>query len=256
MTSTEEEVDTPPSRAALLVVWLVLAFLILAVGGGAMWVLRAGDTGIQSAADSFDSVTEQPPAPGASVQNGLNGWAARMAGATGVPARALVGYGNAEIATRTLAPGCHLSWSTLAGIGRVESDHGRFGGTELGADGRPRTPIIGPALDGSPGMQRIPATDGGALTGDPVWEHAVGPLQFLPSTWDTWGTRAGHDGRKPDPQNIDDAALSAARYLCADQRDLSTSHGWWSAMLSYNGSVDYAQQVFAAANSYALASRR
>ena len=60
-----------------------------------------------------------------------------------------------------------------------------------------------------------------------------------------------------DPQNIDDAAMAAARYLCAGGRDLSTGAGWWSAVMSYNNSVKYAQKVFAMAERYAeVASRR
>jgi membrane-bound lytic murein transglycosylase B len=136
----------------------------------------------------------------------------------------------------------------------VESKHGRFGGTRLGPDGRPEKPIIGPPLDGSPGVITMPATDGGALTGDPVWAHAVGPMQFLPTTWATWGTRASNDGKKPDPQSIDDAALSAARYLCAGGRDMATPAGWWAGLRTYNDSVDYGQQVFSAADAYGRAS--
>jgi membrane-bound lytic murein transglycosylase B len=66
--------------------------------------------------------------------------------------------------------------------------------------------------------------------------------------------RASRDGNRPDPQNIDDASLTAARYLCADGRDLARPQGWWDAVLSYNNSVDYGQQVFSAADAYARAS--
>jgi hypothetical protein len=43
---------------------------------------------------------------------------------------------------------------------------------------------------------------------------AVGWMQFLPSTWKTWGVDGNHDGRK-DPYNPVDAIFAAARYLKA-----------------------------------------
>ncbi len=88
-------------------------------------------------------------------------------------------------------------------------------------DGRSRTPILGPALDGDPfaAIRATPETS--AWHGDPVWDHAVGPLQFIPSTWETWGTDADGDG-VADPNDIDDAACAAVAYLCADGHDLTT----------------------------------
>jgi membrane-bound lytic murein transglycosylase B len=76
-------------------------------------------------------------------------------------------------------------------------------------------------------------------------------MQFLPSTWARWATRASADGQPPDPQNVDDAALTAARYLCASGGNLSTGKGWWKAVLAYNESVAYARDVFSAADAYA-----
>jgi membrane-bound lytic murein transglycosylase B len=55
----------------------------------------------------------------------------------------------------------------------------------------------------------------------------------------------------PDPENINDAALTAAKYLCAQGRDLSTPVGWWAAIMSYNASIDYVQKVFGVADNYA-----
>jgi membrane-bound lytic murein transglycosylase B len=192
--------------------------------------------------------------PDTAGRDPLRAWAERVSAKTQVPARALVAYANADLVMRQQAPACRISWSTLAGIGRVESHHGGYGGAILGEDGRPSKPIIGVPLDGSPGVQAIRDTDGGRLDGDPVWDHAVGPMQFLPGTWLKWGHRASADGNPPDPQNIDDAALTAAAYLCGADRDLSTGSGWWSAILSYNNSVDYGQQVFSGADAYAKAS--
>ncbi|HEX2130001.1 MAG TPA: lytic murein transglycosylase, partial [Actinophytocola sp.] len=182
----------------------------------------------------------------------LRAWASRLAGPSEIPARALMAYGNAELVLRTEDPGCHLSWATLAGIGRIESDHGRYGGAVLRADGRPSTPIIGVPLDGSPGIRTISDTDGGRFDGDAQVDRAVGPMQFIPSTWRHWAADANLDGRG-DPQQIDDAALAAARYLCANDRDLAVPADWWAAVFSYNNSVSYGQKVFGLADDYARA---
>ncbi|HET9168723.1 MAG TPA: murein transglycosylase [Actinospica sp.] len=176
-------------------------------------------------------------------------WAAHISAATGIPARAVQGYAYAEIVLSNENPGCHLGWNTLAGIGMVESDHGRFGGATLAADGDETKPVIGPALDGLDSRKDLPAYDHGALTGDPVHDHAVGPMQLLPETWDQYGDPG------TNPQNIDAAAVAAGRYLCADGRDLTTASGWWAAILSYNQSMPYADLVFHYADTYAINGR-
>ncbi len=167
-----------------------------------------------------------------------------------MPARALVAYANADLAMSEYRSGCRISWGTLAGIGRVESDHGRYGDRSLRADGRPSSPIIGVALDGGPEVRAIGDTDGGRIDGDPVHDRAVGTMQFIPSTWAKWSTDGDGDGTG-DPQDLDDAAMAAARYLCAGGRDMSTGQGWWAGVLSYNNSVAYGQRVFALAENYA-----
>jgi membrane-bound lytic murein transglycosylase B len=178
------------------------------------------------------------------------GWVRQVAERTGVPARALFAYARTDLVLHAQEPACKLPWVTLAGIGRVESAHGGFGGATLDRAGRPSTPIFGVALDGAPGIRQVPDTDHGVLDGDTRYDRAVGPMQFIPTSWATWATDADGDGRA-DPQDIDDAALAAGRYLCSQSRDLSTAEGWWAAVLSYNNSVAYAQQVLDAANTYA-----
>ncbi len=158
----------------------------------------------------------------------LEAWAARVADRSEVPERALLAYGRAELAQRAATPDCRLSWATLAGIGRVESDHGRLGRADLDADGGPtagcRPRIIGVPLDGSAGVREVPDTDGGALDGDPTYDRAVGPMQFLPTTWARYGADGNGDGVR-DPHQLDDAAVAAARYLCADDRDTASGAG-------------------------------
>jgi len=201
------------------------------------------------------------PAPvprGSAVPAGLSpysAWAASLAKVIDVPARALQAYGNAQNIVAREQPGCHLSWTTLAGIAHIESNHGRFGGRALQPDGRSSSPIIGIPLDGGPAVQAIGDTDGGALDGDPVWDRAVGPFQFIPSTWAKWRAD-GNGDRVADPQSIDDAAVAAGRYLCAGGRNLSDGASWWRAILSYNNSDAYVQSVFNGADGYARAALR
>jgi membrane-bound lytic murein transglycosylase B len=183
----------------------------------------------------------------------LDQWVSSVSSATGIPARAAQAYGDATLELAVEDPGCHLGWPTLAAIGWIESGHGTHGHATLGADGVPSIPIVGPALDGTAGRAAIHSTaQSVAWHGDPVWDHAVGPMQFIPSTWARWGADGDGDG-VADPQDIDDAALAAGRYLCAGSRDLSTWDGWHAAVLSYNHSDAYAQSVFERAGAYATA---
>ena len=177
-------------------------------------------------------------------------WATRMSRATKVPQRALEAYANAHAVMAATHPNCRITWVTLAGIAAVESKHGGFEGRSLEPDGRPSSPIIGIPLNGAPGVKAIADTDNGLLDGDKIWDHAVGPFQFIPSTWAKWRADGNND-RITDPQNIDDAALAAAQYLCADDRNLSSGDGWLRAILSYNNSLDYAQEVYGFAQAYA-----
>jgi membrane-bound lytic murein transglycosylase B len=254
----------PDLKGVLLRAGLVL--LVLALAGSGIWLLRAATKPEQSPVEvpaaSVPTVDVSPgavapPAPpqpqaGAAGEDPLRTWATRVAARTDVPARALMAYGNAELVLRSTEPACRLSWATLAGIGRVESNHGRFGGATLRDDGRPSKPIIGVPLDGSVGVKAIRDTDGGRFDGDPKVDRAVGPMQFIPSTWRRWTSDANLDG-VGDPQQIDDAALAAGRYLCAGNRDLATPKDWWAAVFSYNNSVPYGQKVFGLADNYARA---
>lgn len=180
----------------------------------------------------------------------LTAWSRTTARATGVPARALAAYGVAERDQRGSTPDCGVSWATLAAVGRVESDHGRLGRADLDADGVARPAVIGVALDGSAGVAEIRDTDGGRLDGDVEHDRAVGPMQFLPATWARYGADGDGDGVE-DPHDLDDAAVAAAAYLCADGRDTTDGDGWWDGVLAYNRSLDYARRVWTAAEGYA-----
>ncbi|MFL9653455.1 lytic murein transglycosylase [Streptomyces sp. PB17] len=158
---------------------------------------------------------------------------------SGIPATVLRAYRAAETAVGGTDPGCRLPWELLAAIGKVESGQARGGavdrnGTILGR-------ITGPPLNGR-GFALIRDTDGGAHDGDTVYDRAVGPMQFLPSTWARWGADGNRDGRA-DPNNIFDAALAAGHYLCAGDRDLGRAADLDRAVLSYNNSRTYLELV-------------
>lgn len=157
----------------------------------------------------------------------------------GIPASILAAYQQAERTVTTTDPACRLPWQLLAAIGKVESGQARGG--QVDANGTTPTPILGPALNGQ-GFALIQDTDGGAYDGDAVHDRAVGPMQFIPSTWATWGQDANGDGRK-DPNNIYDAALAAGRYLCAGGRNLAVAADLDRAVLSYNQSTEYLRTV-------------
>ncbi|HEX4829666.1 MAG TPA: lytic transglycosylase domain-containing protein [Trebonia sp.] len=180
-------------------------------------------------------------------------WAARVAAATGIPDRAMLGYASADLTIEQSQPACGLGWNTLAAIGTVESANGTFNGTTLLPSGYTSKPIIGVTLSGGTfgggTVAAIPDTDHGALDGDPHWDHAVGPMQFLPATWEKWGTDGNGDG-VASPNQIDDAALTAARYLCASGA-MTTPAGWRAAVFSYNQSDAYVDEVATIANRYA-----
>ncbi|GGP64916.1 MULTISPECIES: lytic transglycosylase domain-containing protein [Streptomyces] len=157
----------------------------------------------------------------------------------GIPATVLDAYRKAESAVGRSDPGCGLPWQLLAAIGKVES--GQASGGRVDARGTTLAPILGPALDGN-GFALIRDTDGGAYDGDSTYDRAVGPLQFIPSTWAAWGADGNGDGRK-DPNNIYDAALAAGHYLCAGSRDLTRRADLDRAILGYNRSDTYLRMV-------------
>ena len=87
-----------------------------------------------------------------------------------------------------------------------------------------RPGIYGVALDGTQQVALIKDTDAGQYDADAKYDRAVGPMQFIPSTWSVVGVDADGDAQR-NPQDIDDAALATAVYLCSGEDDLSTLDG-------------------------------
>jgi len=237
---------------------VALVALVAALVAAARWVTPEPDLGgVPLGGAPYAPVQAAAAAPAVPAAEGVGparlprvdqAWLTRTATRAGIPQTALAAYARATLR----APrGCGLGWTTLAAIGWVESHHGTLGDRVLGLDGTSSTPIVGPALDGDGGFSAIPATRAGTrLHGDPRWDHAVGPMQFITSTWRAWGADGDGDGRR-DPQDIDDAAWAAARYLCADGRDLTSGAGWSGGIFSYNTSQAYLDSIYAAATAYA-----
>lgn len=231
---------TPPSRQAAIA---RLTVIVLVVAAGLTLILTIGITRPEAAdAERSPLAAATRPQPNAAVPARgvaapvdrlhasdaaeLRAWSRQTAVRTQIPARAVQAYGLAEMWMRSESPRCALSWSTLAGIGSAASSHGTRGGGRLDAEG-----VVTPAL-----------------TGD-----RIGPLRMRLEAWRSLRFRAARDGKQPEPQNIDDAAVTAARHLCG-QGDLSTARGWWSAVRAHGGSTRFAQDAFTAARAYARAS--
>jgi hypothetical protein len=111
----------------------------------------------------------------------------------------------------TTCPG--LSWTVLASIGQIESDHGRNAG---------------------------PSSAG-----------ALGPMQFLPATWKGYGVDGDRDG-KADIMDPYDAVPGAAKYLCANGAGGGGAH-LYNAIFRYNHADWYVQKVLNLAKAYAKA---
>jgi membrane-bound lytic murein transglycosylase B len=171
------------------------------------------------------------------------------ASSSGIPSPALSAYQRAAQIIDSADKTCNIGWELIGAIGRVESDHGRYGGNTLTASGVSKPGIYGPELNGKNGTQAIHDTDGGQLDHDPVYDRAVGPMQFIPSTWSVVQVDANGDGVR-NPQDINDASLATAVYLCSGSDNLSTRKGQEAAVYRYNHSQDYVNLVLRIMEAY------
>jgi cell wall-associated NlpC family hydrolase len=165
----------------------------------------------------------------------FDAWASKTSEWLDIPLRAMTGYAKATVTLTKEMPGCHLSWVTLAAIGRVTTDHGRSGGDHLGTNGVPDKPIG--TIEVRDFYSRVVSTP-----------NASGPMQLSPAIWAKYQTSAS--GGKPDPQNIDDAALTAGHALCADGHDLSQGQTWWNSVATLNSAPLLLHRTLATVNVY------
>ncbi|BBX72527.1 lytic murein transglycosylase [Mycobacterium shinjukuense] len=222
---------TPPARTAVTPIAAVSAS---ATGGSGPVVVavKRPPPGFRVAAATMSA----PPPP----------LIVNSPGALGIPIMALTAYRNAEQKMAATEPGCGVSWNLLAGIGRIESMHANGGATDT--HGTALNPIYGPTLDGSlPGNEIIIQSKVGNRV---TYARAMGPMQFLPGTWARYASDGDGDG-VPDPQNLFDSTLAAARYLCSGGLNLRDPTHVMAAILRYNNSLPYAQNVLGWAAAYA-----
>ena len=223
--------------------------LVLALAGAAAPVGRTGGPPTAPASASAAALTGAPAGPEPNASTTVVGQSGGPAAPP--PAIRIAATGSSlgvrgvrvdiadvllaayRAAVRRAPVACHLPVSLLAAIGQVES------GSLLGrpVDRRHRTSVLGPVLDGH-GFATIADTDGGRWDGNATWDRAVGPMQFIPGTWQTFGVDGDGDG-VANPQDVEDAAASTAAYLCYGGRDLSDPATLRAAILAYNHSTAY-----------------
>ncbi|MGV9349322.1 C40 family peptidase [Streptomyces spiralis] len=185
-----------------------------------------------------------------------DGGIAEGGSAADIPPRMLTAYKKAVQLVGMYVPRCQgMRWPILAGIAKVESNHAI--GHNIADNGDIRPKIYGVLLNGSGAGGNItsfPDTDGGKWDGTAQGERAVGPFQFLPSTWESIGKDAGGD-HIADPYNADDSALGAAIYLCGSGRDLNQRSQLKAAILQYNHSEEYLANVLGWIDQYTAAAK-
>jgi hypothetical protein len=140
------------------------------------------------------------------------------AGEGDIPLTALLAYRRAADVMAEARASCRLTWPLLAAIGRVESDHGRAAGAQLGEDG------VSTQTRGAPG--------------------GLGPMRFFPTVWQVVAVDGDGDGVR-NPHDIDDAALAVAVYLCAPGEDLSDPAAMRAAVRGYDDARRYVELVLA-----------
>ncbi|GAB2989856.1 lytic transglycosylase domain-containing protein [Saccharothrix stipae] len=193
---------------------------------------------LADADDPSEFEDDLPPLEGGFLREGQHG----------IPGVMLDAYMRAADRLAVTTPNCHLDWPLLASIGRIESGHARGG--RVREDGTTVDPILGPVLNGAPGMAAIRDTDGGKYDGDRTWDRAVGPMQFIPSTWAGYQADGNEDGQR-NPNNVYDATIGAGNYLCASNSDLSDPEQRARSVFRYNRSNEYVATVLYWADVYA-----
>uniref|UniRef100_UPI003D8A081C lytic murein transglycosylase n=1 Tax=Gordonia sp. B7-2 TaxID=3420932 RepID=UPI003D8A081C len=215
-------------------------------GGGARrrWLFVVGKVKvlalITSCSSRLDKDDDQAERQVPSMQ--LKEWSQLHSGPYGIPERALRSYAYAAAAMDKALPACGIGWSTLAAIGDVSSSNATADGAVVESDGVARPYLRGLDQANPAGAKPIPDTDAGRFDGSEVVDRTMGPMQMMPSRWEQFATDADDDG-KADPDNMDDATLSAARLLCAAGGDLRQPDGWARAVGQFNSTPGFVERV-------------
>ncbi|WP_033292023.1 C40 family peptidase [Amycolatopsis jejuensis] len=230
------------AAVVVVVAALVVAVQVLPDGSGAGSGNVVATSSMPVPAPSSTALTTSSPVPvQPKVPDGgeFGTWASRTSQWLDIPLRAMNGYARATVTLSKEQPGCHLSWITLAAIGKVASDHGRAQGDHLGDNGTLAKPLG--TLEVRDFYHRVVSTP-----------DAAGPLQLAPTVWASWQRSAS--GGKPEVQNIDDAALTAGRALCANGRDMSTD--WWNGVTTLAPAPLMMHRTLATVNVYGTVGQR
>jgi hypothetical protein len=249
----------PPRRAASVataVAGLALAGLVVAVTVASPRLPFPSEP--TSPPPTYAPPAPLPPAAAVPASAAISdlpdeAWLIETAQRTDIPIRALAAYAGAAIAKSRAMASCGLSWNTIAAIGFVESKHGTHDGSTVAASGRVSPAIFGPSLSGN-GTAHIADSDNGRFDEDKKYDRAIGPMQMIPETWRNWRTDASGDGKR-DPQNIDDASMAAANYLCRASPDMVGEAGWRAGIASYNSAPSYLHAVARVATAYGASPR-
>jgi hypothetical protein len=244
------------SVAGVLTVLAVAMVVGLRPAPGEAVALRSSALEAPPAATSIE-----PPVPGAL----LAPYAARQAIASrggiayallggaltvaDIPTPALAAYQRATTVINLADERCHLDWELVAALGKVLTDHGRADGSELDDGGVSRPAVLGQRLTGRHGTPRVADTDAGLLDKDPKLDRAVGPMLLLPAVWSVVSVDADSDGRR-NPQDIDDAALGAAVFLCAGPGDFRNATHVRSEVRRYHSGSGYTKSVLGVRAAY------
>jgi membrane-bound lytic murein transglycosylase B len=268
---TITKIGNHPGRSGNRTLWITLVVMIglLAaagvvgafVGPGRNPAPVGGPTGGAAKASSLGTDVPAAPRPTLVVPSGparpadaLGPWAGRIGSAIDVPAVAVAAYAYAQLLVQQTTPQCHLGWTTLAGLGQVDSQHGQAGGAVLDKTGRSSPPVLGPPLDGQEGRPLVPDTDAGAYDADDTYDRGMGPLLLVPTVWRE-NASDGDDDDILDPYDIDDASLAMAKLLCAGGDDLAQISGWTAAMTRLGAGEAFTAAVYQAADSYGQRTR-
>jgi hypothetical protein len=241
--------DRQAKRARLMMSVVIAAATVLVVAALALVAEPETPAGTEPAAAPEGSAAGDEAAPAAPSADSDAASDAVDASARETPesAAATPSTGDADVDIPPIALDAYqraavgrcdeVGWATLAGIGKVESNHGRHGGAVPSADGGVAPLILGPQLDGSGAGGNTTPMPIGPWSGrwglGSEWQQALGPMQFLPSTFERYAPSPD-----ADPHNLYDAAQAAAAFLCDGEGE-----GVEAAILRYNRSSSYVEEV-------------